>query len=291
MVLPTYTAAVGYDKALSVSLLDDTGAAQAWSASDTPTARVWRGGDQASLFTPTCAWVSATSGTLTVTIARTDTASLTPARYRLQVKVTRASDSKEFLGQDAWLVLTDAPGSGTVPDTYCTLDDMLDYAGELAGNLQESADETGFQEERAKACTWTRRTVLSRAGTLFDRYAESYTDLGEDWVTVLDAATDSVTTTTDANAVREAFLSTVRGYLTSGYLKTDKADDSGIVEANALYALALVYGRQLGEASKDVTFSSLAAQWMSRAIRRLQAATFRIDKLGTGATILRLEPC
>lgn len=123
-----------------------------FTGSDTIAATVWPGDDQAQTFAPTCAWVSATNGTATLTIAGSSTTSLTPGTYRLQISVTQSGS--KYLVHEGVLVLSASPGSGTALTTYCSFQDMQRLYSQIGDLHDAGTDQTGFAEQRHEARTW-----------------------------------------------------------------------------------------------------------------------------------------
>lgn len=94
----TLSATVDADVSWSVQLVAADGATAVYSASDTLEANVSTGQGAPVLFSPTAAWSDATTGIITVSIARTQTASLAPGRYELTLYVSPVNTSLRILG-------------------------------------------------------------------------------------------------------------------------------------------------------------------------------------------------
>jgi hypothetical protein len=82
--------------------------------------RIWQGEGGPTLATPTATWASTAAGTLTLTIAPADLATLAPGRYRIELTATIAGDVLACLPADAVLDLADAPGTAPAPSATLT---------------------------------------------------------------------------------------------------------------------------------------------------------------------------
>src|SRR5262245_27685310 len=97
---------LGTTRSWEVTLRDSQGRAMTglYTADDTLCAAVWSGEDQATLFTPTLAWIDPDAGTLAISItaAQMESAGITDATYHLSVCVTRTVDAQPVM---AWTAL------------------------------------------------------------------------------------------------------------------------------------------------------------------------------------------
>lgn len=152
----------GRDGLWQVTAEDDAGDPVAFSVSDTPSAKVWAGDDQGVLFSPAVEWDSAPAGTMTLSVTDTQSA-VDPGLYRLLVEVLRASDGAKLVVLDAWLSVTEAPGTADPPKVYCTYLDMRDYGGgDWLQTLAKAEGQTNFARERARARSWLDGIIARR---------------------------------------------------------------------------------------------------------------------------------
>lgn len=136
--------------------------AVSFSASDTIAAVVLPGGRRASVFSPSCSWVSATSGTITVSISATQSAAIGAGIYRLVVTVATAADSGNPL--EVWsgyIEFIDAAGSVAEPTKWATIEDMQAYYPSIT-NFQSPKDQTNFGYQLAKATEDLRYWIYNR---------------------------------------------------------------------------------------------------------------------------------
>lgn len=291
--IPTISATVGAARRVRFTLRDELGQPRTdYLDTDTLAASLWAGDDQASLFTPTVAWDDAEAGTLIYSHTAVQSALLTPgSTYTVMLSVTRSgTTAKTPLCRIAMVA---APGAATALTSYCTLDDMLRISGDLLSSLSEDTDQSGYAEQRHEALEWTHETVLSRARAILERQAEAHLP-----VVIVDPIT--ISSGVDGgpgwgpsiypDTSIETQMELIRGYLDDGLLLTDALEDRALVEANALYALYLVYDRQqsYGDKGEDTRYRKQAMEWKARARDKLLTWVARIDRDDDGEVILRI---
>jgi hypothetical protein len=155
----TLKTAAGFDRSWATTLLN-AGVPTPYPADATIDAAVWRGGNEATLFSPSAAWIDAAAGTLTVSVVAAQTVGLDPGVYRLQVGVT--SGSVRSLAFDGHLEILEAPGAGTLRVPYVTYRDLLDYFDQL-GTLQSvPGDDATFLRQRSRASDQFDRDLVVR---------------------------------------------------------------------------------------------------------------------------------
>jgi hypothetical protein len=138
MALNTLNFSCGQDVDFTVTLKDAKGNPFTdFVTDDTPSATVWVGSDETSLFTPTVAWIDPTAGTVLLSFLAVDTATVKPGKYRARVSITRASDSRVFSPPDFWVNLSASPGSSSPSPSYVVLEDLLPYASWLLDLLSD----------------------------------------------------------------------------------------------------------------------------------------------------------
>jgi hypothetical protein len=263
----------------------DGNAVTTYAGTETLTAKLWAGDDITALATPTLAWANHDAGTVTLTLSAANTTQ-TPATYQIRCTVTDGGVAYEFYR--AWLKIEASPGSATAPATYCGFDDMLELAGDLADALLESSDQAGFAEQRAKARRWTDRVVVARAKDVISTQAERHSPVvgseAIDITTGVDDGPEWGPSIYPDTSIRDA-VDVIRAALAAD----DLILDAEVVEANAAYALALVYGRQMGAAPNGANYQDLAGKWREYASRRMVAWTARFDTTASPDGVADLE--
>lgn len=256
-----------------VALKDRDGAALAVTGNEALAVAVNRGDDTAAIAMPgaSAAWVSAPAATAGITLAYSDTSSLSPGDYPVYLTIGTNGAKRRI----AILRLSHAPGSAVPGATYCTLDRMLRWAGDLAADLQERADQSGYAEQRHAALLWTHDAILARADAILARHLDQHAPVVESAAIEIASGVDdgptwgpSLYPDTSLRDAREA----VRGWLDDGHLVTAGAEDERMLDANALHALWLVYLR-----SSDEAYRMRAGGFRSLANRYLASWTARFD--------------
>jgi len=126
---------------------------------DTLSGRVWPGGGQATLFTPTVTWIDASTAQFLITITAAQSTTLGPGKYSLQALATRSGVSIAIF--DGSLKVTSAPGSTAALPVYTSYDDLVQYADWLE-DLQTERDGYGFQREQGRARSWFDDMLVER---------------------------------------------------------------------------------------------------------------------------------
>jgi hypothetical protein len=235
-------------------------------------ASVWAGDAQAAAITPTVAWSTSGPPVVTLTVDDSQSDDLTARQtYTVRCTITDGGDVYEFFR--GWIVTDPSPGTGTALDVYCTFADMLDLAGGLVDVLKESADQAGFAELRNKARQWTDRTCLARARSILEEQQGKHAAIvSSDPIEISGGVDDGPTwgrSIYPETSIRDQ-LDDVRALLNAD----DLILDPELIEANAAFALSLVYQRQAGG---NEEYRRLAQEWRDRAIRTLAGYTFRFD--------------
>jgi hypothetical protein len=241
----------------TLTLLDDTASAitGTFTGSEALAASVWAGDDQAALFAPTAAWLSATNGTVTLSVSASDSATLIPgARYHVQLTV---GTRRVRVG---WLSVLPSPGTGTAARVYCTLDEVLALAPGWVSSLQETDDLSGLAEQRAKARKWTDGVIQAhyRRDTSVPRQ---------------DSLDHLLYGTGYRYPVHDVQLQT---WLDDDRLILTTPTGERIKSANAYYTLHLICEGQIGRDGDD-TFRRLSARYRSMAGNELSQCTAEID--------------
>src|SRR3954465_4757798 len=91
MGLPLLTQPLGADRDYTLTILDSAGApVTSYTTADALSAVLWAGDDAAPLAAPAVTWQTPGQGRAQLTIAKSDTAGLSPAAYRLRVDLAHA---------------------------------------------------------------------------------------------------------------------------------------------------------------------------------------------------------
>lgn len=267
---------VGIDEPYIINLLDDYGnPVTTYTTADTPYATVWSGQNTPVVLTPTCAWISAPAGTFSMTIVGSQTSSLTPGRYRLRYGVNTAG-GLTVAAPDVFIEFTDSPGTQATLTTYCTHQDLRNYAPWI-DTLQAVTDESGFLVQRAKSRQWLERIIqkhnpLGQWNSVFTGIFGNY--IGEDgffnnqrnW-----GQTDSV----------------LQGWLDANYLKVTEQT----IEITSKYALYLIANAQIGPDDKMTSWQNLAQQFYADCQRLVKAYAAEIYLSNNAVTPVRVIPC
>lgn len=285
--METLRVAAGTGAVYTLTIRDaDGNPVTSYAGTETLAAKLWAGDSQTALATPSLAWASKDNGTVTLTLSAANTAQ-TAGVYQIRCTITDGGTAYEFYR--AWLRIADSPGSDTAPAVYCSFDDMLDLAGELSEALLEASDQAGYAEQRAKARQWTDRTVIARAKDTIELQAERHapvvTSQEAEITTGVDDGPEWGPSIYPDASVRDA-VDVIRDALAADQLILD----AEVVEANAAYALALVYGRQAGQTAGGVSYQDLAGKWREHASRRMVAWVARFDTDSDGIADLEIEP-
>ncbi len=161
---------VGADRNWPVQCWLDGGTTPAsFGASDTLTAYVYRGGDQAQLFALATAPYADNGGTgyaggqVQLSVSSTNSATLeADGLYAVQVWWTPSGTSKNYCVWRGTLLCLPSAGSATQPTlTYCAYSDMLRF-GPWVEQLQDSASaQEGFYDQRLLAREWFDWAVIN----------------------------------------------------------------------------------------------------------------------------------
>jgi hypothetical protein len=154
----------GSDRSWGTTLKNAAGVALAFDPADPLDAAVWAGGDVGAptIFRPSVAWVSAPDGTVSLTVAAAQTATLDPGVYKIHVGVT--AGGARAIGFDGQLEVLPAPGTATLGTPYCTFADMLLYYDQVGTLANRRADEANFLGQRMRAKTELDRMIILRYG-------------------------------------------------------------------------------------------------------------------------------
>jgi len=142
----------GVDRDYQLQLIDPTtglALVSVYAGTETLSAVIWDGADGPAVASPSATWISGPLGTIKLTLAAADTATLDVQPWPIRVSI--AAGGRTFPAWEGWLDLQPSPGSGATLKSYCTFADMLQYGGQWLKQLLTTANRAGFLEERARA--------------------------------------------------------------------------------------------------------------------------------------------
>lgn len=241
---------VGKGDAFIVVARDSSGEPLELAGNEPLTALVWEGDDR-----PTMAGVIVLShyqpsaGEIRADVKPLVTAALAPGFYRVELDVAIGGVTYPFY--EGWLELQDSPGSAAAPPVYCSLQDMIDLAGEWLPELLSSRSRTNFLAQRARAREWLDRVILAK-------------------VRPMGGPIDLLSGPFTAYTAPEADDPYIAAALKADQLIVTP----GVREACARYAIALVCEQQITDADKDV--------WPARALRFRASARQVLTGLNPG---------
>jgi hypothetical protein len=137
-----------------------------FASADTLAGQVYRGQDQAPLFTASAAWASPSgysTGSAVVTATAAQTALLEAGgSYSLQLWWTAANASRKACIARRLLSVLPGPGAATQLVTpYCALQDLLDVAPWIRLVQSPDSDQEGFYSQRLQARTWMDQAIIN----------------------------------------------------------------------------------------------------------------------------------
>jgi hypothetical protein len=237
---------------------DDGTPATGLLSSDSLSCVIWAGDTQGPLFNPAIAWDSNVGPPqYVITGAAAQTSALTPGVYRGIATVSRGSQSGPI--GEFWLELTESPGTGTPPPSYCSADDVrfwLPNADAYMGRWGTA----GFILERGIARNWYDDAIIRNCP------GNSYGGL----------------TAHEAAIINGFGSSLLPSRLLLSYLKNNAVlVTPAVVEANAKYAAGLICSRIIPR-SKDDTVRARGIELMIEAETKAINTVVQIDTNGDG---------
>jgi hypothetical protein len=249
--LPTFDCVIGADRKFTLTLRDDSGSAiTTYTGSATLDASVWGGDDLYESFDATATWVDAAAGTIRLTLAKADTATLEPGVYQVLLSITASgvTSSRPVL----LLNMLAGPGSTVALTKYGSYDGMLGIAGSTLPNLLTHTDQAGAAEFLHRARMEFERLIQSRyrGGVSYRRQAN------------LDHLLFG-----GHREYRSGYQdATLQDYLDDDYLVLDGPTGDAIKRWNNLLACAYLYERQSGAGGDGAGgYRSQAASWRAEA--------------------------
>lgn len=231
-------------------------------------ARLWPGGDYATLATLPASWDASIEGNpaaldnpeVLLSIPAAAIASLESGTYQVEVILNPGVD--DVLAWAGPIAIADGPGSRALPPVYCSARDLLDEAT-WAGSLQDlgPGHAANFLKERAEARREVDRQVLAR----WERETRRRGQLRA-W---------HPRRLADELATGRAAL---QAALDAGRL----APDGTLARVAALYTLHLICRSQVGTKEGDTPFQTLSKVYRRDWLRTLIGWAAAVDLAGDG---------
>ena len=270
---------VGSDFIENVVLYDrDDSPIRSYLGGETLAIELSTGDDQAPipLTSSSVAWSDVTTGKLTITLTRADTATFTPGDYYLYLSITSAGIVLKR--PIVLLTVIPAPGTATALSTYNSLDDMRRVASWIE-HLTPSNPNTqaNWSEARHQARIDIDTLIISRARVAFEDQLRRHPPVAvSDPITLttgVDAGPDWGLSTIPDTSLRD-HLDVIQGHLDNDYL----IRDADMVEAAALLSVYRACRGQFGTArGTEVTYHMLGIQCRQTAMGLLRGWVARID--------------
>lgn len=226
--------------------------------------KVGYGYPAAATLTPT--WNTASAGTVNVPFTATMTAAISPAIYYVEVGVTVSGVRN--LGATTTLEILWQPGVAVAPKVYSQFVDLTDLVPWI-GDLQTSKDTAGFLRQRGQAAAWTdfviNRHYRGGGGLSRDNYFLP-------WPQYIPGNPNRI-----ASIYRSGADATqLQGWLDAMGLRLTNQ----VVEANASYALAKIFDRQIARGGAN-EYKALARQFFGRAENSICTLDAEIDTVNS----------
>jgi hypothetical protein len=238
-----------------------TSLAGRFTGSETLSATLWAGDDQANAATVSAAWDTSISGnpsttaeaTLLLTVSSSAISALVPGIYTYQIIADPSTTKLELARGQIQLVA--GPGSATAIKVYCTAEDLR-RACPWIDDIQHSGQQTGFAEERGQAREWYDQCLHAHDGR-----SASLANWEGGWLM-------------GDQGRRSSWLQT--------QLDADKLMlRPEVVRANAYYAVSLILRTQLGMKEKT-SYQTLAAEYRGSAEATILATVAELDTNADG---------
>jgi hypothetical protein len=237
-----------------------------FTANDVLDSKVYQGDSQAVLFSPTVSWVDPSAGTIQVSIssAQTDAAEVTAGLYRIEVGVTPAGDGNRHVALYSTIRFVGTSGTSSTPPSLVSWSDVLTYSSDVAKLEQQDTDQTQFAGQRGSAMNLFIQEVVRRYSP---RPGGSRRYVSEDGTTAGPYLRFAPSPDGSPPPTREQ----LQVWLSQpGRLVVNE----DIVEANARFAAALVYGSSPGQNSP---YQQMADKERGLARAAIQRAKIDLD--------------
>lgn len=135
-----------------------------FGGSDTPSAKIWPGGEQPTLVVPTVTWddPALCKVFLTVTPAQQAAAGLTAGVYHVEVGATPVSDGMYRVIYDNLIAFKATTGAAAADVSWVTYADLANWSGQIDALQDRDVDRTRFSRQRAQATKEVISYVLRR---------------------------------------------------------------------------------------------------------------------------------
>lgn len=144
----------------TVQALDSAMADVEFSASDTPSLRIYPGGGRSTTLTVTGSWNDEVNGLMDFTITEAQSLAITPAIYKADARVTLVNTNVLEVWS-GYLEFRPAPGSVAAGLTYCALSDVQAYYPGIE-KFQTANDVAGFAYHREQATKLLNTWIYNR---------------------------------------------------------------------------------------------------------------------------------
>ncbi len=249
---------------------------------ETLTLKIFVGDDitPVTLSGSTVAWLSATAGTITLTLDNSDTASMR-GWYRLEVYITSASEPSPCF--EAMLQVVPVAASGTAGAVYCTIAQVTDIAPWVGQLVPQSNEiQTDFGEQRTAARRWLNRELKARAKRALESQLERHAPIETTDAYEITEGVDGGPGWGDStyrDTSLEAQLDTIAGYLDLNYVASTTAglvdSDGTAAEIAANYSAYLISRSQISKEGQN-PYADYGYQCRDRAQHLLAGYTAKV---------------
>ena len=231
--------------ALSVlaTIGDSSGSPPSYTTPPPLSARLWPGGQRSASFAVAASWADLAAGKVTLTISPGQTTGLESGRYRGELLVQDPTLGSVVAYE--WAVdIQASPGNQPESPSYCTYEQMLNYARSWLKDIQSEDDEAGFAEQRGRARSWLDDLILA------GRPARGTTTIGSPGSGVRDWSGGSAVPNTWLRQQLDGDLLIRRGW---------------VVEATAKMALSYICESQIGPGDSAQQYVNLGRMYKVQA--------------------------
>jgi hypothetical protein len=241
-----------------------------FTSNDALDAKIYQGDSQAILFSPVVSWVDPSAGTIQVSVSSTQTASaeVSAGLYRIEVGVTPQGDSNRHVALYSSIRFVGTSGTASAPASLVSWPNVLTYSSDVAKLEQQDTDQTQFAEQRGAAMNLFIQEIVRRYSP---RPGGSRRYVSEDGTTAGPYLRFAPSPDGSPPPTREQLQAWLAQ---AGRL----AINEDIVEANARFAAALVYGSSPGQNSP---YQQMADKERGLARAAIQRAKIDIDSKTT----------
>lgn len=250
----------GTDAKWTVTLEDSSGQplTGVYTGIETLVLLVWPGSSRAALVLPysSAAWLSASAGTITLTLDALDTASMAAGFYELAIDLVSSGSGRVEVARYA-AEITASPGAGLAPPVYCTLDDCRkECPWILDAVIPDPNIPNNLEPQRGEARAW------------FDNLIQRH------WRGGMSLGAEAGLLARRRSGQRNLWL---QQQLDAGALMLTTA----VTKANAYYALGLALRDLIGFRGKT-TYQDLSADYFALAEHQASTTTTELDTNADG---------